>query len=114
SSIVNGGEGKALGRRSAIRLRGRGSSCSLLAVWILILFSGFCSGQTVQLTKAQSEFFENKIRPVLVKNCYKCHSAESTKVKGELLLDTREGLLKGGKTGPAIVPGNLEKSLLIK
>ncbi|HUR46480.1 MAG TPA: PSD1 and planctomycete cytochrome C domain-containing protein [Candidatus Saccharimonadales bacterium] len=49
-----------------------------------------------------------------MKNCYKCHSAESTKLKGELLLDTREGALKGGKTGPAVVPGDLEKSLLIK
>src|SRR5437763_6100247 len=60
------------------------------------------------------EFFENKIRPVLVDNCYKCHSAQSEKVKGGLLLDTREGLLKGGDTGPAIMPGDPEKSLLIK
>ncbi len=47
-------------------------------------------------------------------NCYKCHSHESEKVKGGLLLDTRDGVLKGGDTGPAIVPGNPEKSLLIK
>ena len=60
------------------------------------------------------EFFEKKIRPTLVENCYKCHSAQSEKVKGGLLLDTREGLLKGGDTGPAIVPGDPEKSLLIK
>src|SRR5262245_15325563 len=60
------------------------------------------------------EFFENKIRPLLVENCYKCHSAQSEKLKGGLLLDTREGVLKGGETGPAIVPGDPEKSLLIK
>jgi hypothetical protein len=60
------------------------------------------------------EFFENKIRPVLVDNCYPCHSRQSIKVKGGLLLDTREGLLKGGDTGPAIKPGDLEQSLLIK
>ncbi len=60
------------------------------------------------------DFFERKIRPVLVENCYKCHSAEAEKIKGGLLLDTREGLLRGGDTGPAIVAGDVEKSLLIK
>jgi hypothetical protein len=60
------------------------------------------------------EFFEKNIRPLLAENCYKCHSAESEKIKGGLLLDTREGLLKGGENGPAIVPGDPEKSLLIK
>src|SRR2546429_9821 len=53
-------------------------------------------------------FFEKKIRPVLVEYCYKCHSAEAQakkKLRGALRLDTREGLLVGGDTGPAIVPG---------
>ncbi len=58
-------------------------------------------------------FFEKKIRPVLVENCYKCHSASSEKVKGGLLLDTREGIRKGGESGHAVVPGNLKESLLI-
>ena len=66
------------------------------------------------LTPTQRDFFEARIRPVLADNCYKCHSAASEKVKGGLRLDTREGLLKGGETGPAIVPGNPEASLLIK
>src|ERR1700722_3690889 len=60
------------------------------------------------------EFFESKIRPVLVDNCYPCHSQQSAKDKGGLLLDSRDGLLKGGDTGPAIKPGDLEESLLIK
>src|SRR5687767_10597891 len=60
------------------------------------------------------EFFEKRIRPVLAEHCYECHSATSKKVKGELLLDTRESVLKGGENGPAIVPGDPEKSLLIK
>jgi hypothetical protein len=60
------------------------------------------------------DFFEKKIRPVLVDRCYSCHSAESKKVKGELYVDSREGLLKGGELGPAIVPGDPDKSLLIK
>ena len=60
------------------------------------------------------EFFENHIRPVLVKNCYKCHSQKAGKAKGELQLDTQAGLLKGGEVGPAIVPGNPKASLLIQ
>jgi hypothetical protein len=60
------------------------------------------------------EFFEQKVRPVLVDTCYKCHSASADKVKGGLLLDTRDGLLKGGDSGAAIAPGDPEKSLLIK
>src|SRR5262245_58503128 len=59
------------------------------------------------------EFFESKIRPVLVEQCYKCHSAQSGKARGGLTLDTRAGMLKGGDTGPAVVPGNPAKSLLL-
>ena len=58
--------------------------------------------------------FEKKIRPVLVENCYKCHSANSEKLKGELRRDTREGIRKGGEAGHAVVLKNLEESLLIE
>jgi cytochrome c553 len=60
------------------------------------------------------QFFEQRIRPVLVKHCYKCHSAEAKKPKGGLLLDTRAGSLKGGDSGPAVVPGKVVESLIIK
>src|SRR4051794_36584115 len=50
-----------------------------------------------QLTKAQTDFFEGKIRPLLTAKCYKCHSVTEGKSKGGLILDTREGLLKGGE-----------------
>ncbi len=60
------------------------------------------------------EFFEAKVRPILVDNCYKCHSAGAEKLKGNLRVDNREGLLKGGDSGPVIVPGQPEKSLLLK
>ena len=60
------------------------------------------------------EFFEKKVRPVLVKHCYSCHSADAKKLKGELRLDTRDGVLQGGSSGPAIVPGDPDKSLLIQ
>jgi hypothetical protein len=65
--------------------------------------------------KAALAFFESKIRPVLVKDCYSCHSAETKKgPKGGLLLDTREGLLRGGESGKAVVPGKPTESLLLK
>jgi cytochrome c553 len=62
---------------------------------------------------AQLDFFEKKIRPVLAQECYECHSADAKKVKGGLLLDTAEGVLKGGDSGPSIVPGKPGKSLLL-
>ncbi len=58
-------------------------------------------------------FFERKIRPVLVKECYQCHASDAKKVRGGLLLDTREGIRKGGDSGPAVVPGKPEESLLL-
>jgi hypothetical protein len=65
-------------------------------------------------TAEQLAFFEKKIRPVLVGQCYQCHSEESKKEKGGLLLDTREGIRKGGDNGPAVVPGSPSRSLLVK
>ncbi len=60
------------------------------------------------------EFFEKKIRPVLVKHCYECHSAASDEAKGELVLDYRDGLRGGGESGAAIVPGKPQESLLLE
>jgi hypothetical protein len=58
-------------------------------------------------------FFESKVRPLLVERCYDCHAAD-TDQKGSLQLDTAAGMKKGGDTGPALVPGDPEKSLFIK
>ncbi len=65
-------------------------------------------------TAEQSEFFTREVQPILSESCHKCHSHSSDKIKGNLVVDSLAGLLKGGETGPAIVPGNVEKSLLIK
>jgi hypothetical protein len=62
---------------------------------------------------ADLNHFENKIRPVLAERCYECHST-SQKVKGGLVLDTKDGLLKGGDTGPAIDLTSPDKSLIVK
>jgi hypothetical protein len=79
---------------------------------LLHALAGGVSG--AEPSREQIEFFEKKIRPVFVEQCYKCHSAQSAKVRGGLLLDTREGLRKGGQSGPAVVPGNAGASLLLK
>ncbi|MFM9000237.1 MAG: c-type cytochrome domain-containing protein, partial [Opitutia bacterium] len=60
------------------------------------------------------EFFEKKIRPILSEHCYECHSIAKNSSKGSLILDSLDGMLKGGEEGPAVVPGNLDRSLLIR
>jgi hypothetical protein len=59
-------------------------------------------------------FFEKRICPVLVRECYACHATTAKKVKGGLMLDTRDGLRAGGNGGPAIVPGDPKRSRLIQ
>src|SRR5688500_6457834 len=59
------------------------------------------------------DFFEKKVRPILVERCLECHSAEK-KIKGGLALDSRAGWEAGGDAGPAIVPGKPDESLLVK
>jgi cytochrome c553 len=98
----------------------------LLIVVLVLAIGGACASRSQAQEKAPDKaalaFFESKIRPVLVKECYSCHLAESRggtagMVKGPrggLILDTREGLLKGGNSGKVIVPGKPTESLLIK
>src|SRR5262245_25751607 len=63
-------------------------------------------------TKEQLDFFESKVRPILANACYSCHSIEQGKSKGGLTLDTADASRKGGDTGPGVVPGDLQKSLI--
>src|SRR5947209_1856746 len=60
------------------------------------------------------DFFEKRVRPVLVGHCYECHSTAAKKSKGGLRLDSRAGVLKGGDSGPALVPGDPDNSRLIR
>src|SRR5579885_1488476 len=66
--------------------------------------------QTPAATEEQKEFFENRVRPVLAQNCFACHTNSQM---GGLRLDSLDGLLKGGKSGPGVVPGSPEKSMMI-
>src|SRR5262245_23796903 len=87
-----------------------------LCTWSLALFVlSAASGRAADPPSAAGvEFFEKRIRPLLVRHCYECHSREAKSVKGELLLDSRAGVLKGGNSGAVIILGEPGKSLLIK
>lgn len=91
-------------------LASRLSSAAAAALVSLLAFA--MRGE--ELGKEKLEFFEKHIRPVLVEHCYECHSAQAEKLKGKLLLDSREAVLKGGESGPAIVPGDPDASLVIQ
>src|ERR1700722_2403049 len=72
------------------------------------------SAEPQSTTPEQIAFFEKNIRPVLVRECYSCHAKTAEKVRGGLLLDTRDGLRKGGDSGPSLIPGDPKKSILLK
>src|SRR5438309_240195 len=81
---------------------------------VFTLLLALYSSSSAPAQNAGIEFFEKKIRPVLVEHCYECHATTSKKVRGGLLLDSRAGVRKGGFNGPALVAGDPDKSLLIK
>ena len=81
---------------------------------ITFLFAAAPVAFAADLPREQVEFFESKIRPLLADKCSQCHSAAAGKSKGGLTLDTKAGWEKGGDTGPALVPGDPDKSLLLK
>ncbi|QJW98941.1 PSD1 and planctomycete cytochrome C domain-containing protein [Frigoriglobus tundricola] len=86
-----------------------------LAAFALLLFASAASSQPTTPPApdpTKVEFFEKKVRPILADHCYSCHSAD-TKPAGNLRVDDRNGLLTGGNKGPAVVPGDPGKSLLI-
>ncbi len=66
------------------------------------------------VTPEQIAFFETEIRPLLANRCFECHSSSSAALKAGLRLDSREAVLEGGDSGPAVVPGEPEESLLIE
>ena len=70
---------------------------------------------SMSLLKADEKllFFKQRIEPVLEEHCYSCHSAAANSIKGGLRLDTRSAIRRGGESGPAVVPGKVEESLLL-
>src|SRR5262249_50286779 len=108
------------GMKATLTLRGRRfllpGIVSVIAACVLT-FAAFGLPQAPKaaepLTKAQLDFFEGKIRPIFANNCYKCHSPANGAPMSGLELDWKGGWEQGGLSGPAIVPGDPEKSLII-
>lgn len=88
-----------------------------VAVGLAICLAAVTSGneQEVAGTSAGDiEFFEKRVRPILVARCYECHASTSQKLRGGLFVDSREGLMQGGDTGPAVAPGKPDQSLFVE
>ncbi|MSU37102.1 MAG: DUF1553 domain-containing protein [Pedosphaera sp.] len=117
---------------SAITTDARAEQWVLLALrgaWLALIRGGILAGSWLCLnctaaggdegvsakpSAEQVEFFESRIRPIFANECYDCHSSGAKKLKGDLRLDSRAGVLKGGESGVAIVPGKPDDSRLIK
>ncbi|HEY7314233.1 MAG TPA: PSD1 and planctomycete cytochrome C domain-containing protein [Gemmataceae bacterium] len=85
-------------------------SLSLASLFLLAMLA---AAPALRAADPGIEFFEKKVRPVLVEHCYRCHST-ATKQRGGLVLDTRQGVRKGGDSGPAVQPGKPNDSLLLQ
>lgn len=93
-------------RRSLTRMK-------LPHIFLFVLLIPLITDLALASETVDTTFFETRIRPVLIESCHKCHSVEAGKSKGGLLLDTKAGIQAGGDNGPAVVPGDIEESLLI-
>ncbi len=88
---------------------------SIFSTLIAICIVGIAmADEGSSISDEQLAFFESRIRPVLVEKCYACHSAEAEELEGDLLVDSRDALRKGGAGGPAVVPGDPRHSLLVE
>jgi hypothetical protein len=87
---------------------------SRLILLLALIAAAAVRGEETAADREGIEFFEKKIRPVLVERCYECHSSLAKQLEGSLSLESRAGVLKGGDQGAAVVPGDLDKSLLIR
>ena len=85
------------------------SAAALLALVAALPISGVAHADDT----AATAFFESRIRPVLIEHCQECHSGDAEQLGGNLLVDSRAGLLSGGDSGAAVVPGKPEESLLL-
>lgn len=88
------------------------ASHATLVLGLALVAAGTSSAAEDKPSPEQARFFEREVRPVLVENCFSCHGEK--KQRGGLRLTTREAVLAGGDSGPAVVPGNPEESLLVE
>ena len=86
--------------------------CLLLlscVVWV-----GSATAKAKELTSGELDFFEKKVRPLLAEHCYECHSVNAKRIEASLLLDSRKAHLTGGDSGPSLVPGDVDGSLIVE
>lgn len=81
---------------------------------LFALSTAACLCSAADMTPDQRAFFESKIRPVLVKQCYECHSQGAKKLGGKLLLDAPSEMIVGGESGPSLIPGKPDESLIVQ
>ena len=79
-----------------------------------LLFFSVNNVFSAPITSEQRQFFESEVRPILAENCYSCHSTKAKKLKGGLFLDHGSTIFSGGDSGPAIIAGDLDQSLIIE
>ncbi len=96
----------------------RRSPIARIGLWVLGLWCAHTAAvfadDAERFADADIEFFEKRVRPILVQRCFECHASTSEKLRGGLRLDHREGALQGGDTGPAAEAGQPDKSLLVE
>jgi hypothetical protein len=103
----------------AVRLKVLGLHIAMRSFCLALVLASFTapaadSSRSEAFSKDQIDFYEKQVQPILAENCFKCHSHQAEKIKASLVVDSREALLKGGDSGPALIPGNVDKSLLIR
>jgi len=87
---------------------------TLMLGFLTSLAANGVGSESGELPKSRLDFFETKIRPVLIERCHQCHATNAKKIEADFLLDTREGIRKGGKSGrDAVIPGDAAGSLLL-
>lgn len=107
-----------------VRLTTRSVAVSVIAAWMLVLAVGppwtaigraapNAGDDVPDFSPESLDFFEKKVRPILVARCFECHSGDDQEPKGGLRLDSRAAIISGGDAGPAVIPGNAAKSLLV-
>ena len=87
---------------------------SLPLVGWLLLACGAIAADGPEAAREGQDYFERHIRPVLVEQCYACHSSQAEEIQAGLVLDSRDGWQRGSESGPVIVPGEPEQSPLLK
>ena len=111
------GPWKTDARNGTIKLSARGGAANFSGIEVWSGYGPIPQPKPPEFADAPTDeqlvFFEKRIRPLLVERCYECHSATAKELGGGLLLDSRPGIVKGGDSGPVLVPGDPESSLLM-